>query len=287
MVTLAIRAFATLLILLLPGKPVHSSPEPQSVQDRPVLLDTERQEIERRQREESFRRNLENWDRRVRDMKRGAPPPGAQTVDVEELRVPKKARDERNRAWRELQKNKLDSAEKRATRAIAFYPDYVGAYVLRGEIRLRTGRIEAAEADFEKAAALRPDEALVPTWIAVIFLRGERPDLALGRINSVIGRFGENAWNVLVKGQAEFNLQRFDQAELSFRRGLALKKTGDHLSFFYLARICCADGRHDEAIALLRPLLDESHLKVDRLQVIALIEHAEHLKSLQTQAPSP
>ncbi len=284
---MTIRRFESKLPLLVITfafvKPPFCSSEPQD--PRPVLLDSERREIERKQLQETFSRSLEEWDRTLRHMNR-PPPPGASTVDVEELRIPKKARNQRNAAWLELRKNKLDSAEKKATKAIAIYSQDPNAYLIRGEVRLKSGRAEAAQADFEEAISIKPDSVWMERAIAAAYLRNKQPDMALLRIKSGIARTGENSASLCLKGEAEFTMKQFDQAELSFRRSLSLDP-GNHLAVFYLARICFKAGRYDESIGLLRPLLSEPDLKVDRLQIVALIDHAARLLSMRTRTPAP
>ncbi len=273
------RKSAIAFVFLLPVRPASGLSEVQATQAREVVLDREWQEIERKQLQE----RLENWNRAVLRTK-DVPPPGDPTVDVEDLRIPQKARKERDAAWRELQKNKLESAERKATKALAIFPDYWGAYLVRGEIRLRSGHKEAAEADFQNAIAAKPDASQIPGAIAAIYLRSGLPDMALWHIRNAILSFGESSESLCFKGEVEFMLKRFDEAELSFRRSLAIDP-GNHLSIFYIARICSASERYDETIQLLRPLLNQKNLKVEKLQVVALIEHAERLRSRQTQAP--
>lgn len=74
-----------------------------------------------------------------------------QTVSVNQLVAPHKARVALARARRALIHGKLDEASSELDRALAAYPTYALAFAVRGSMRIRQSRLEQASNDFQQA----------------------------------------------------------------------------------------------------------------------------------------
>jgi tetratricopeptide (TPR) repeat protein len=75
------------------------------------------------------------------------------SVSVAEMKVPKKARQQYEKAAEELKKQKLDEAAKHVDEAIAVYPRYAQALTLRGVLKMDKGEVQDALNDFQAAVA--------------------------------------------------------------------------------------------------------------------------------------
>jgi Tfp pilus assembly protein PilF len=73
------------------------------------------------------------------------------TISVAQYRVPDKAREEFNKAHENLEKGRLEDANRHLTRALDLYPDYADALTLRGILALDHKQTEAAIADLDHA----------------------------------------------------------------------------------------------------------------------------------------
>ena len=115
----------------------------------------------------------------------------------------------------------LDDAERAARRAIELDPNRAEAYGALGNVLDFSGQHEKAIELFEQAIRLDPQFDL---WIQV-------------------------------RGRAQFALERFDEAEASFKRRLIRMPRSD-VTRAYLASLYGHTGRHEEARQLWRELME-------------------------------
>ena len=84
----------------------------------------------------------------------------ANTVSVQQMKVPGKAHSALKRAQEALVKAHLDVAWKEVTRALSLYPMYAEALVLRGVLKLDRNDLAGARADMEEAVKDDPGYAM-------------------------------------------------------------------------------------------------------------------------------
>ena len=108
------------------------------------------------------------------------PPQGgdADTVSVAQFKVPKKAREEFQKAQQALAKQKLEEAQKRVARALEIYPDFADALTLRAILQL-SGNVPGAIADLQKAIHCDGNYALAYSVLGAALNSQARFDEAL------------------------------------------------------------------------------------------------------------
>ena len=87
---------------------------------------------------------------------RSSPQASGHTVDVADLNVPPKAREEFDKGTEALNRNELQKARDHFDRAINAYPGYAAAYNNLGIAWLKEGRTEEGSAALRKAISLNP-----------------------------------------------------------------------------------------------------------------------------------
>jgi tetratricopeptide (TPR) repeat protein len=80
-----------------------------------------------------------------------------QTVSVNQLRAPGKARKALDRARQALIHGRLEQAAAQIDRALKVYPNFALAFVTRGSLRIRQNRLEEASIDFQQAIRNDPN----------------------------------------------------------------------------------------------------------------------------------
>jgi tetratricopeptide (TPR) repeat protein len=93
---------------------------------------------------------------------------------------------------------------------------------MSGEAELADGKIDAARADFERAAASAPD-SLEPFTALVRLDLQQHPDQAIGRIDKAISQHPNNPVLQNLKGEALTSLKRNDAAIASFKEAIRLQ----------------------------------------------------------------
>lgn len=188
-------------------------------------------------------------------------PSGQQTVSVQALATPDKARDALQKARRAADKGKTDVARHEIDNALKIDPHYSEAIVARGILEMQSGDLNAAGNDFQKAIDFDNNNAVAYTAMASIYnLRRQFPD-ALRELDRAVA-LTPTAWQVhyeyakahlgqgdfttalneidraqrfagkdfsplhVVKGQALLGIKAFPQAIMEFQKYLDLEKDG-------------------------------------------------------------
>lgn len=187
--------------------------------------------------------------------------PGQQTVSVQALQTPEKARDALEKARRAADKGKTDVALHEIENALKIDPHYSEAIVARGILEMQRGDLNAARDDFQKAINFDNNNAVAYTAMASVYnLHGQFNDAlreldravtltptawqthyeiakahlgqgdfstALNEVNKAQQFAGKDFSPIhVVKGRALLGIKAFSQAITEFQKYLALEKNG-------------------------------------------------------------
>ncbi|MCI0464179.1 MAG: protein kinase [Gemmataceae bacterium] len=142
-------------------------------------------------------------------------------------------------------------------------------YFLLGDDRQRQGQSAAALSDFANALRLQPNHFWARYFLAVCYLRLQRPgDTRAARdcLTACLGQRPDFVWLYVLRGFAHGQLQEFAAGEEDFQKALELEPE--------------ADARY--AIAVNRGVLYTRQGKLS--EAVAELEHATRLKPHQFQA---
>ncbi len=116
----------------------------------------------------------------------------------------------------------------------------------RWQALLARGRFDEAARDLGSLLELQPDSSTVKVGLAEALVESQRLGEALALLNEVLERDRSNAQGYLVRGEAQYALGRYDEAEKDFRTALFLKPS--HRVHLGLARLALVAGLEDEAL---------------------------------------
>jgi Flp pilus assembly protein TadD len=175
------------------------------------------------------------------------------TISVAQYRVPDKAREEFNKAHENLEKGRLEDANRHLARALELYPDYADALTLRGILELDHKQTEAAIAD----------------------------------LNHAIKSDGNYALAYMVMGSALNQESKYDQAIQSLQRGESLAPEYWQ-AYFEMGKSYVGKGDYPAALAQLdraRNLAGAEYPLIDFFRAHALLkmkQYPEALAALQS-----
>ena len=201
-------------------------------------------------------------------------------VSAPSLEVPEEARKAREKGLEEINRNKWDKARKDLEAAVAAWPQYAAAWTDLGEVYREQSMDHDARAAYDHA--LQADSRYVRAYVPAARLaldEGRIEDglhlseqaLALNPIE-----FPE-AW--FYNAVANFNLKRFDSAEISVLQAIALDTAhtllprAEHLLGFVLAQ----KREYQQALVHLRNYVRISPLATDVPETIQLIATLENI----------
>jgi tetratricopeptide (TPR) repeat protein len=183
-------------------------------------------------------------------------------------------------------------AAQERVRAAAVQPASALDYFLLGDDRQRQGRPAEAQADFQNALRLQPDHFWARYFLAVCYLRLQRPgDARAARdcLTACLSRRPEQPagpvllWLYVLRGFAHGQLQEFAAAEADFQKALELQPGEDARYAIAVHRgvLCIRQGKLDEAVAELRHAI---RLKPHQFQAYANLAKAYHQDKQLDQA---
>jgi tetratricopeptide (TPR) repeat protein len=176
-------------------------------------------------------------------------------------------------------------AAQERVRAAAVQPASALDYFLLGDDRQRQGQLAEAQADFQNALRLQPDHFWARYFLAVCYLRLQRPgDARAARdcLTACLSRRPEQLagplllWLYVLRGFANGQLQEFAAAEADFRKALELQPGEDARYAMAVHRgVLCMrqEGKLGEAVAELRHAI---RLKPHQFQAYANLAKAYH-----------
>jgi tetratricopeptide (TPR) repeat protein len=128
------------------------------------------------------------------------------------------------------------------------------------------GKIDAARAAFERAAAISPDAVEPVTALVRLDLSQQHADQAIARIDKVIAQFPKNPIARNIKGDVLADLKRTDAAIASFREAITLSPSWT-TPYRNMAAAQSAAGRDEDAVKTfedgLKASNDAPQLRVD------------------------
>jgi tetratricopeptide (TPR) repeat protein len=115
-----------------------------------------------------------------------------------------------------LEANRAEDAAKLADHAVKIDPNLAGAWALRGRASARTGHLDKAQANFQRALLLSPNSSQVLMESALLYSEHGENERALATLHRLIDTFppGEEPCEaLLLEGRTYLALNRPHQAE--------------------------------------------------------------------------
>ena len=147
-------------------------------------------------------------------------PRGNETVSVQQLTIPRKAREAlaaANEAW---EKGNWKKVREQATLALTAHPDYGAARAMLGFLDLREGNLELACAELKQAIENDPNSALAYLALGSVYNSMKQYDAALSAL-SVFPSVSSDKWQLHYEiarayiglGKYELGLRQIDYAQ--------------------------------------------------------------------------
>ena len=190
-------------------------------------------------------------------------------VSVSELKIPSKALVEMDKASRDMQREKWNSAIEHLTNAIALYPDFVEARNNLGVAFLKTGRTAEAEEEFWRALKLSPYSPALRVNLGLLGLRQGLIEAAIDHFYKAVIFDPSSAQFRLLLGDAFAAAKEYALAEEAFRQALQLDP-GSVPALRKLGKLYARTKRYDQAISMLSRLLAHTEGR-EALEINSLI----------------
>jgi tetratricopeptide (TPR) repeat protein len=139
-------------------------------------------------------------------------------VSVTSLLVPKEAAKEYERALKELQNNKPESALPHLEKAVSLYDKYAAAWNDLGRLYLSRNLVEKAGAAFEKSTAADADYIPPLIGLATIEIQDREWDKAVETAGKALSLDADVGYASFLAAVANYNLNRMDEAERDARQ---------------------------------------------------------------------
>ncbi|MEE8371262.1 MAG: tetratricopeptide repeat protein, partial [Sphingomonadales bacterium] len=151
--------------------------------------------------------------------------------------------------------SQLDEAQKSAREALRLQPDSATALAALGTIQWMKGELDEAIKSYTRSLEIQPEEPSVHTNFAVVLQNLRRFDEAIDSFRRALGidpDYSDARGNMAYLFS---NLDRMDEARRTAREGLE-RKPQDPFMHFVLGRCERMEGRHQEAVNRLKPLVE-------------------------------
>jgi tetratricopeptide (TPR) repeat protein len=168
----------------------------------------------------------------------GADSDNPDTVDFSQLSIPKRARDEYERAVEDSRKGNTESAMKRLEEAIKIAPDFYQAHNNLGVLYQKANRFRDAEKEFRRAREINPKGEQPLINLGSLFLQeaefrnaegpgavGQILDSALDALEEAVRQMPRSVVAHYYLGAANFKSDFYPEAESALNRALELDST--------------------------------------------------------------
>lgn len=180
------------------------------------------------------------------------------TVSVEEMKIPKKAREHFEKANQALKKQKLDDAVKEAEAALAIAPRYAQALTLRGILKLDHGQIQDALNDFQAAVSSDPGYGMAYVASGAAFNSLGQYDNAARALDRA-QELDPRSWQAHFEmSKAELGRQHYDAALREVNRAVEIAPEAFAPMHLVRAHIYLSQKNYPEAMAELEEYLQKA-----------------------------
>jgi Tfp pilus assembly protein PilF len=205
--------------------------------------------------------------------------PGAPTVSVNDMAVPKEAHEAFEKGRKAGTGKKYDEALAELNKAVGIFPQYAAAWSLMGEIHRLQNQFEPARAEYAKALAADP-KFVSPYFglAAMAVVENKWTDAA--QLTDQLIQLNSTAYPLayFFNAAANLNLGKLDAAELSARKFQQVDRAHTRPDIaLLLANILTGKHQNAEAAQLYRDYLA---LKPDAPNAEALKKEAQRLEGL-------
>jgi tetratricopeptide (TPR) repeat protein len=150
----------------------------------------------------------------------------SQPVPAVRLKIPRKAKDEYQKAEKALSKNDAEKAKFHLNQAIALYADYDLAYFALGKLELAAGHRDLAQRDFEHAVKVNDAFGEAHRELAKILLADKNYTAAEPALLASLRSEPGDLWTLSFTALTEFELGKFAEALSCAVRVHAVKHDG-------------------------------------------------------------
>ena len=215
-------------------------------------------------------------------------------VSVTSLMVPKDASKEFEKAIKDLQKNKMDSALPHLEKAVKIYDQYAAAWNELGRVYLSRNEREKAEQAFEKATAA--DSEYLPPLInlATLQIQNQEWEKGVETAGKVLALDPELGYARFLQAVGDYNLNHLDEAERSAQAAEKAPHEDNPQVHALLAQIYLNRKDYLQAATHMRTYLEESpdgrfaeQMKKDLAKIEDLVGAGEDNSVNVVAEPSP
>lgn len=187
----------------------------------------------------------------------GVPGSGKGMINISQMNIPSKAKDEFARGMREEQSHNAKKAETHFRRAINVFPNYALAWCELGRVQEQAGRANDAYASYQHALEADPNLVNAARGLSILQAHKQQWQALLDTTNHILQTY-PNQYSEFwfLNSVAYFNLQNLQGAERSVLRGLRLDSKHQIPQLEYLCgRVLGAQGHYQDAAAHIRNYL--------------------------------
>ena len=181
--------------------------------------------------------------------------PGVETVSVQQLTIPRKAKEALNAATDAWQKQDWKKVREQATRALALHPDYGAALSVLGFLDLQDGKLDLACADLKRAIEFDANSALAYVTLGSAYNSMKQYDAALEAL-SVFPSVSPDNWQVHYElARSYIGLRNYQSGLHEINYSLQLAQHDPAVLHLAKAHVLLALRRNSEAATELEIIL--------------------------------
>ena len=179
------------------------------------------------------------------------------TVSASDLNIPTKARKELDKASEAMGRQDWNKAAELLNKAIAIYPQYVGAYNNLGVVYSRINDTAHEQEALERAISL--DEHFAPAYenLAKLYLRQKEFSQAETLLGKALSVDPNNGQNLMLLADTQYMERHFDAAIASAQKAHALPNDHPSVVHYIAGKAYQQQNRQGEALAEFQTFLKE------------------------------
>ncbi len=236
---------------------------------------------------------LRNWD--GRNLETGlmirllaapgstAPPPGAKTVNVKALSVPRPARAELTRFLQYADQQDWEKALSALVKATRIYPEYADAWTNMGIVYTKLNRAGDAETSFRKALGINPEEPVARRKLGLLYISERQFEKAIPELEAAAKLNPLDARTQTYLGHALGKTGHPQEAERHLKSALLLEPDMPQ-ALYELGFAQLKQGRQLDALATFERFLDKGRTSPETEEVRALISQ---MRGRLSSSPDP